>query len=79
MVRNDGAEARRERMEKISRNLNQMFDRGEKPILSTTVCEIIYSTGLSETKVHEYLKILEKLGKITLDFRADRILNPKRV
>jgi hypothetical protein len=77
MVRNDGAEARRERMERIARNLTAAFNENRTPMLSVAVAEIIFSTGLSETKVYEYLGILHKLGKIVLDQKADRILRPE--
>ena len=77
MVRNDGAEARRERMEKIARSIYAKFEKGEKILLSVAVAEFQYQFGLSETKILEYLNILQKLGKIALDGKNDLITNPR--
>ena len=73
MVRRDGAEARKERIEKITKLVEAMLNRDKEPQLSQTLACLAYETGLTEDKLMEYLRISEKLGRFTLDLENDKI------
>ena len=76
MVRRDGAETRRERLDQIARtvqgSLHQSKEPGEIP-LSKTVAKLMLLTGLTEPKVLEYLDLLQKAGQFELDTQHDKI------
>jgi len=76
MVRRDGAETRRERLEQIARSvqaaLHQNKESGEIS-LSKTVAQLMLLTGLTETKVLEYLSLLQKLYPLEVDAENDKI------
>jgi len=78
MVRNDGAEVRKNRISLINRTihkwLNAVVENGSNSIsLKKTVSLLILETGLTEDRIMEYLKILEDVGNINLDIEKDRI------
>lgn len=73
MVRHDGAEAKKQRMEQMARNvLSALTQENELP-LSNTVAGFEYAFGLTRERIVEYLETLEKLGRFTLDKERDKI------
>jgi len=76
MVRRDGAEARKERIEKIARSIQATLHTEKELKLSKTLAVLEYDTGLTEDKLMEYIEIIEKLGQITIDMENDKIKKP---
>ena len=82
MVKRDGAETRRERISKIARDLQSRFyekkikGKKEELVLSKFVAFQMYETGLSESKIMEYLEIIKKMGQCEIDSINDRITKP---
>jgi hypothetical protein len=76
MVRRDGAETRRERLEQVARSvqaaLHQNKESGEIS-LSKTVAQLMLLTGLTETKVLEYLSLLQRAGQFEVDVETDKV------
>ena len=73
MVRRDGAETRRERINQIARKVQAaLYNKGET-CLSKIVAAVEIETGLSEPKVLEILQLLEKAGQFSLDTQNDKI------
>ncbi|MCJ7768728.1 hypothetical protein MUP79_10105 [Candidatus Bathyarchaeota archaeon] len=76
MVRRDGAETRKERLEQIAKfvqaSLFQSKESGEIP-LSKTVAKLMLLTGLTEPKVIEYLGLLQKADQFEMDAENDKI------
>ena len=76
MVRRDGAEVRKERIQKIGRHVQASLHKKDGKIpLGKTVSALAYEFGLTKEKIIEYLKILEDLDRFVLDFEKDRICN----
>jgi len=73
MVRKDGAEARKERLQEIARFIQQALFKQKELALSTTITQVQYNFGLTEGKTLEYLRLLEKLGQFTLNEKEDRV------
>ena len=73
MVRNDGAEARKQRIQEIIRRVLSELNRGEDVFLSLTVAEIQYDYGLTQRTAIEYLEVGEKLQRYKIDKLNDRI------
>ena len=73
MVRHDGADAKRERMERIARKIVAGLLSDEELSLSKTIAEIEYEEGLTKEKIMEYLETLERLGRFALDEEQDKI------
>ena len=73
MVRRDGAEVRRERIQQMtSRVLSLLHKHGEIP-LSKTLAALEYEFGLTKPKLMEYLKISEDTGHFAIDIEKDKI------
>jgi len=76
MVRRDGAETRRERLEQVARSvqaaLHQNKESGEIS-LSKTLAQLMLSTGLTEPKVMEYLGLLQRAGQFEVDTENDKV------
>jgi len=73
MVRHDGAEAKRERMEQISRKIQAALYI-ENPIsLSKIVAQVEYDFGLTKTRIREYLKTLQDLERFKIDEANNQI------
>ena len=73
MVRNDGAEARKQRIQEIIRRVLSELNRGEDVFLSLTVAEIQYDYSLTQRTAIEYLEVGEKLQRYKIDKLNDRI------
>lgn len=73
MVRRDGAEARKERIERIARKIMAKLNREKEISLSKEIAEIQYEFGLTKEKIMEYLKILQDLGRFIMDEDNDKI------
>ena len=77
MVRRDGAEIRKERMEEIARNIQRMLRNSSEIPLSTTIKTFAYQYGLRPERVAEYLEILEGLNQFLIDKEHDKIMKVK--
>ena len=73
MVRKDGAEARKDRLKEIAESIQRGLYKQQELSLSTTVAQIQYDFGLTEGKASEYVKLLERLGRFTLNEKEDKI------
>lgn len=73
MVRHDGADAKRERMERIARNIVAALEKNGELNLSKKVAEFEYSEGLTREKIIEYLETLDRLGRFVLVKEKDKI------
>lgn len=73
MVRRDGAEIRRERIQEIARLIQSLLQKHPEISLSKTLATLQYQFGLKKDKLMEYFGILEDLGQFTLDNERDKI------
>jgi len=73
MVRKDGAEAKKERMERIARKIQAALYKEKQIPLSKTIAEIEYDFGLTREKIREYLQTLENLGQFMIDEEGNKI------
>lgn len=73
MVRRDGAEIRKERMQEVARIIQRRLLNEKELSLSKTVAFLQYEMGLTKEKLTEYLGILESLGQFVLEKEKDRI------
>jgi hypothetical protein len=73
MVGRDGAEARKERLQRIARTVQAALHKENKMPLARTVAVLQYDMGLTREKIMEYLGILADLEQFTLDFENDEI------
>jgi len=76
MVRQDGAEARKERIATMARFIQAaLFKSKETGFISlkTTVAVLMLETGLTREKVMEYLSLLHEAGQFEIDAEQDRI------
>ncbi len=76
MVRRNGAEVRKERIQQIGRRVAALLHKtGSEIPLGKTVSALAYEFGLTREKIVEYLRILEDLDRFMLDVERDRIGN----
>lgn len=73
MVRKDGAEARKERLQKIAQAIQAALHQEKDLPLSRTMATLEYDFGLTKDRVREYLEVLENLGQLEIDETCDRI------
>jgi len=73
MVRRDGAEVRKERIQEIARLIQRSLLNHGEISLSKTVATFQYEFGLTKEKVMEYLSILEGLGQFVVEKEQERI------
>ena len=74
MVRRDGAEIRRERIQEITRHIVSRLNTNDGEIsLSKTLAFLEYEYGLRREKIIEYLRIGEEIGRFTIDEDRDRV------
>ena len=74
MVRNDGANAKRERIEWIASYFHAEFYRlknehkpEEVPLNNKTISHFEFKLGLSKKRIMEYVKVIEDEGQIKVD------------
>lgn len=73
MVRRDGAEIRKERMQEVARLIHRSLANEQELSLSKTLALLQYQFGLTKEKLLEYLSILADLGQFVIDKEYDRI------
>jgi len=74
MVRRDGAEVRKERIQEIARIIQASLLKNSGGLsLKQTVATLQCETGLTSEKIMEYLVVLENLGRFTLDKEHDTV------
>jgi hypothetical protein len=73
MVRRDGAEVRKERIQEIARLIHRSLQRNGEICLSKTLSLIQYEFGLTRDKIREYIGILEGLGQFLIETEHDKI------
>jgi GTP-binding protein EngB required for normal cell division len=73
MVRRNGAEARKERLQEIARFIQRALYTSKELSLSNTLVQVEYNFGLTGAKAMEYLRLLEKLGQFILVEKEDKI------
>jgi hypothetical protein len=78
MIRRNGAEARKERMQQIAQYIQAKLHNVGEISLSKTVAELQYKFGLTEKKIMEYLETLEILGEFIIDKELDIIKRPTK-
>lgn len=77
MVRMDGAEARKERISQIARKIQALLYENKEAgwiFLSKTTSAIMIETGLTKSKVLEYLKLLNDAGQFQIKENEDKIV-----
>ena len=73
VVRRDGAEIRKERIQEVARFLQRALQNERRLSLSKTLALLQYEFGLTKEKLLEYLNILENLGQVVSETELDRI------
>ena len=73
MVRRDGAEVRKERIQEIARLIHRSLHSHGEISLSKTLATIQYEFGLTRDKIQDYLGILEGLGQFQIEKEEDKI------
>jgi hypothetical protein len=73
MVRRDGAEIRKERIQEVARFIQRALLNEKELPLSKTLAVLEYETGLTKEKLMEYLSILENLGQFVIEKEHDKI------
>ena len=76
MVRRDGAEARKERINIIAQSIQAvLFQNKEAGFipLKKTVAKLMYETGLTREKITEYLQLLQETDQFEMDIEKDQI------
>ena len=77
MVRRDGAEIRKERIQEVIKRVMSLLYDNEEIELDSTVAMLEYETGLRPEKILEYLKVGEKLKRFEIDMDNDKIIRVK--
>jgi len=77
MVRRDGAEIRKERIQEIIKRIMSLLYDKEELELDSMVAMLEYETGLRPEKILEYLKVGEKLKRFEIDTDNDKIIRVK--
>jgi len=79
MVRNDGVDARKGRIQQVIQMVVAMFnndkDAQDFP-LDVTLADIQYEIGLTEPRTMEYLMIGERRGLFVIDVQNNKIKKP---
>lgn len=73
MVRRDGAEARKERIQEIGRLIMSNLHNHSEIAFSKTLAALQYEFGLTKDKLMEYINILAELGRFKIDKEKDKI------
>jgi hypothetical protein len=78
MIRRNGAEARKERIQQIAQYIQAQLHDKQEIFLSKTIAELQYKFGLTKERIIDYLEILENLGQFTIDKELDKIKKPTK-
>jgi hypothetical protein len=73
MVRRDGAEIRKERIQEVVRRVVSLLHNQEEINLDSTIALLQYEMGLTSEKILEYLKIGDQLKRFELDTDKNQI------
>ncbi|MEM5854296.1 MAG: hypothetical protein QW228_08070 [Candidatus Aenigmatarchaeota archaeon] len=73
MVRRDGAEIRKERIQEVIRRVVALLYNHDEIELESTIAMLQYEMGLRLDKIMEYLKIGEQLKRFELDIDQNKI------
>lgn len=73
MVKRDGAEIRKERIQEIVRKVVSLLHNEEEILVDSTVAILQYETGLRPDKIMEYLEIGDQLKRFELDKDKNKI------
>jgi len=73
MVRRDGAEIRKERIQEIIRRILSLLHTHNELELNETIAALEYETGLRQEKILEYLQIGGRLKRFELDLDRNKI------
>jgi DNA-binding IclR family transcriptional regulator len=73
MPRKDGAAIRKERIQEIAVSILKALSRENPLSLSKTLAALQYSTGLTKSKLSEYLDIMVQNGQFSIDVEKDQI------
>jgi len=73
MIRRNGAEARKERLQQIAQFIQAQLHREGEISLSKTIAKLQYDYGLTKERILEYLEILESLGQFIIDKKLEKI------
>ncbi len=77
MVRRDGAEIRKERIQEVIRRIVSLLYNHDEVELDSTVAMLQYETGLRPDKIMEYLAIGDQLKRFELDIDKNKIRKVK--
>jgi len=72
MVRIDGAEIRKERIQQVTKRVLSLLHEHGEISLSKTIALLQYESGLTTEKLMEYLKIGEATGHFIIDVENDK-------
>lgn len=73
MVRRDGAEIRKERIQEVIRRVVALLYNHDEIELESTIAMLQYEMGLRPDKIMEYLKIGDQLKRFELDIDQNKI------
>ena len=73
MVRKDGAETRRQRIQEIAVSVLKALSQQNPLSLSKTLAALQYTSGLTREKLLEYLAIMQEHGQFIIDNEKDQI------
>jgi hypothetical protein len=76
MGRNDGVDARKERLQKVNQAIVAMFNNNKEQKefpLDTIIANIEYETGLTQKRIFEYASIGERRGLFVIDKERNKI------
>jgi len=73
MVRRDGAEIRKERIQEVIRRVVSLLYNNDEIELDSTIAMLQYETGLRPDKILEYLEIGDQLKRFELDIDKNKI------
>jgi len=73
VVRKDGAEIRKERIQEIARLIMSNLNKHSEISLSKTIAILQYELGLTKEKLMEYLGVLEAMERFTIDTEGNKI------
>ena len=73
MVRRDGAEIRKERIQEVIRRIVSLLYNNDEIELDSTIAMLQYETGLRPDKILEYLEIGDQLKRFELDIDKNKI------